>query len=545
MLNKNASLSLTITPDAGYTLADAACWTVEMGTTMLTYGTGFTYNSSTNTFSIASVTGDVTILAEAGRQITWRAGGSVHATNVAAGDKITLPTDPDDCSATKKFVGWCTQSNYSHASTAPTFAKDGDTYSVATYYAVYATESTGSGGSSATIVERMSTSSPYVAQTGWTASAGGTYTSSGNYGDSSPSIKLSTDGNYVQSAKMDGAITAVSYWYKPQNATGSIDFYVSTDGSTFAELTAEKVEFTSSNTAGTKSITLSASSGYKAIKIVYSKTTSNLALDDISITYGGSSTSYSDYTTSCVVCTNTPTMSFASPTTVDKTTADASFTKTVTISGKGSGQTVAYSSSDETVATVNNSGLVTLQGKGGTTTITASVEANGTYCAAEASYTLNVTCALSGITLNTSSVKTEFAVGETFNSTGLVVTANYTGEGCPSGTVTPASVSSPDMSSAGTKTVTVTYNGKTATYQITVKASHTVTWMACGSQFKQETYLDGASLVLPSPAPGANTAGMSFAGWTTESSYTGATAPTLISAGSAVNADATYYAIYH
>ena len=34
-------------------------------------------------------------------------------------------------------------------------------------------------------------------------------------------------------------------------------------------------------------------------------------------------------------------------------------------------------------------------------------------------------------------------------------------------------------------------------------------------------------------------------GWTTEEHYTGATAPTLITAGGAVTADATYYAIYH
>ena len=44
MLAKNAALNLTITPDAGYTLADAACWDVSMGGSALTYGTGFTYN---------------------------------------------------------------------------------------------------------------------------------------------------------------------------------------------------------------------------------------------------------------------------------------------------------------------------------------------------------------------------------------------------------------------------------------------------------------------------------------------------------------------
>ena len=786
-VNINAALNLTITPDAGYTLADAECWDVTMGNTQLTYGTGFTYNSSNNTFSVASVTGDVQIVAYGLHPVTWRANGNVHATNVAVDGKITLPDAPGDCESGKKFVGWCTSSSYEHATTAPTFAKTGDSYSVATYYAVYATASTSTGGSPVTVIERMSTSSPYVAQAGWTADAGGTYTSAGNYGDSSPSIKFNASDQYVQSATMTGAITAVSYWYKPQNATGSLNFYVSTDGTSFSELTAESVSFSSSSTADTKSITLSSSSNYRAIKIVYTKTTSNVAVDDISITYGGSSTTYSDYSTACgTPCSNTPSMSFANET-VSKTTADASFTQAVTITGKGSGQTVAYSSSNEAVATVNGStGAVTIQGVG-STTITASVAANGTYCSASASYTLTVTaapinvtlyynntsatlsnrtnpytlpttgayvaamcdgdwtfdgwygstydksttkptyiteltatgsayavykttettaasvtarkaeassasysfsnkswqsedgnwtsgkdgngyvnngvqvttgttganatcpnsydnissivvsyctnanngagsiemevngttvsqtvsttggttarnltfdfsgtkpsgapkitvtcstnsiyvcgvtinygssttsttyyattpecavpvvCELTDITLNTNEAQTSFTIGGTFSSSNLVVTANYSN--CESKVVTPASVSSPDMSSAGQKTVTVTYSeGETtvtATYTITVSAQYTVTWMACGSVFKTEQYSAGAALVLPSSVPENNTAGMSFAGWTTEEHYTGATAPTFITAGSAVNADATYYAIYH
>ncbi|MBR6166904.1 MAG: hypothetical protein IKQ50_00490, partial [Paludibacteraceae bacterium] len=92
-------------------------------------------------------------------------------------------------------------------------------------------------------------------------------------------------------------------------------------------------------------------------------------------------------------------MSFTN-TTVNKTTADNTYTQAVNISGKGSGQSVSYSSSDESIATVNNSGVVTLKSKVGTTTITASVEASGTYCSASASYTLNVTPAPINVTLH-------------------------------------------------------------------------------------------------------------------------------------------------
>ena len=117
-----------------------------MGGNELTFGTGFTYSGTT--FSITAVTGDVEIYVYGGHQVSWYANGSLHATNMSTGDKITLPSDPTDCAGSggKKFVGWCTNGNYSHATTAPSFAKDGDNYTVATYYAVYATA--GSGGSS-------------------------------------------------------------------------------------------------------------------------------------------------------------------------------------------------------------------------------------------------------------------------------------------------------------------------------------------------------------------------------------------------------------
>ena len=94
-------------------------------------------------------------------------------------------------------------------------------------------------------------------------------------------------------------------------------------------------------------------------------------------------------------------------------------------------------------------------------------------------------CALIGITLNTSGVTTAFTTGDAFSSTGLVVTANYSN--CSSATVTPTSISTPDMSTAGTKTVEVSYteNGvtKTADYTITVSApvSHTITLSGNGN----------------------------------------------------------------
>ena len=477
--------------------------------------------------------------------ITWSVNGVTSTTTQTSGTLVLPATPPSDCSGSggKKFVGWTASSSLSGSAPADLFTS-GSGITVTenkTYYAVYAAQS-GSGTPTNLIAYDGADG-----LTNLTAIDGVSNNGVGSYASSNSPYLLKFDGtgDYIQFA-LSSVPTSLSFDYKmiggANASTMTIQECATVDG-TYSKV--EDLSISGSqNSTGT--LTTSASFSKQYIRMLFTKG-SNVGVGSITITGGGAT--YSDYSLTCgAACSNTPSMSFSAPTTVSKTTADGSFTKAVTISGKGSGQTVAYSSSDETIATVTNAGVVTLKGKGGTTTITASVEANGTYCAASASYTLNVTCALSGITLNTASVKKEFGVGESFSYSGLVVTANYTGSGCPSGTVTPTSVSTPNMSSAGTKTVTVSYteNGttKTATYQITVKASHTVTWMACGSPFKTETYVDGASLVLPSPAPGANTAGKAFAGWTT-AEYTGATAPTLIIAGSAVNADATYYAVYH
>lgn len=95
---------------------------------------------------------------------------------------------------------------------------------------------------------------------------------------------------------------------------------------------------------------------------------------------------------------------------------------------------------------------------------------------------------VSGITLNTDGVKKDFYVGDEFNSNGLKVTASY--DNGTSGEVTGFTVSSPDMSSAGNKTVTVTYDGKTATYEINVKAVE-ITSIEVTKQPTKTEYIEG------------------------------------------------------
>lgn len=196
-----------------------------------------------------------------------------------------------------------------------------------------------------------------------------------------------TNGNsiYITGLNLSGySDISLDISLRRRYATCTASFYVSTNGSSYSSSALDTETLTNTCTNYTVS---SIGSNVQAIKITMTGGSGNLWLGSVTISGTAAST-----------CTNTPTMSFTN-TSVDKTTDDASYTQTVNISGKGAGQTVAYTSSDETIGTVNTSGVVTLKGKVGSTTITASVEASGTYCSASASYTINVTKAPINVTL--------------------------------------------------------------------------------------------------------------------------------------------------
>lgn len=460
---KNAALNITVTPGAGYTLADAGCWDVSMGGTILTYGTGFTYNSSTNTFSIASVTGDVSILAYGGRSVTWQANGATFATTIGLNNKIALPaSNPYDCTGAKKFVGWCTNGSYEHATVAPTFAKTGDTYSVGTYYAVYAT-ATGGGAASWDLV---------------------TDASSLRSGDI---LVIASNTQGKTAGDISSAVMA------------EVASTFSSDKSSITSLGSGTIELTLGGTAG--AWTLTSSNG-------------KLGATDV------------------------------------KKLAWDSGTQTWSISISGGNATI-QNGTDSNGRFLHNTGSTRFTTYASATNVSMLLpqlyrkSAGVTY----SDYTTTcVVCALTSISLNTDAVQKSFATDDTFNSTGLVVTANYSN--CSSRTVTPASISTPDMTAAGSKTVTVSYteNGttKTATYTINVVAPYTVTYKACGDVFTTQQYAPGAALVLPENPGGYDS--LTFAGWTTTEHHTGASAPADLfsTAGSkTVTADITYYAVFH
>ena len=80
---------------------------------------------------------------------------------------------------------------------------------------------------------------------------------------------------------------------------------------------------------------------------------------------------------------------------------------------------------------------------------------------------------VSRITVKTDDAKTVYEIGETFSAEGVVVTAFMDDGEQKTVSVADCTVSSPDMSQAGKKSVTVTYGGQSANYMITVNATKT------------------------------------------------------------------------
>lgn len=124
---------------------------------------------------------------------------------------------------------------------------------------------------------------------GWSTNSNSTYSSKDYSGESAPSLKLSTDGAYLQSPTYPDDITEFSFWYRGATANEAnsvkVEAFVN---SQWVEL----ATFTPLNPApgATMSYT-DLDPGTRAVRISYNKPSSgNVAIDDIKVTHGGAVT---------------------------------------------------------------------------------------------------------------------------------------------------------------------------------------------------------------------------------------------------------------
>ena len=157
-----------------------------------------------------------------------------------------------------------------------------------------------------------------------------------------------------------------------------------------------------------------------------------------------------------------------------------------------------------------------------------------------------VPCTLTGISLNTSGVTKSFTAGDKFNHNGLIVTASYSD--CGDRKVTPTSVSTPDMSTPGTKVVTVTYTEhgvtKTATYDVIVneQIKFTIRFFNNGQLIDTQQVVEGQDANVPTTPKTCDD--YTFVGWfTQELAESNTSKKTWITDFTAVK-DQDYFAIY-
>jgi photosystem II stability/assembly factor-like uncharacterized protein len=127
--------------------------------------------------------------------------------------------------------------------------------------------------------------------------------------------------------------------------------------------------------------------------------------------------------------------------------------------------TVATAENGEVEIETRDSAVIVKGVTAGTATVTAATE-NGEYSATCA---VTVTPTVRSIEITTSPDKTDYDIGDELDLTGLVVTATYGGK-TPDGPITidKNHISGFDSETVGTKTVIITYNGKTAEFTVTV-----------------------------------------------------------------------------
>ncbi|MBR6620679.1 MAG: bacterial Ig-like domain-containing protein [Clostridia bacterium] len=118
------------------------------------------------------------------------------------------------------------------------------------------------------------------------------------------------------------------------------------------------------------------------------------------------------------------------------------------------------------------------------------------------------------IEVKTLPTKTEYFVGDTLDTTGLTLTATYNNG--TTETITSDFTCSPTkLNTAGKQTITVTYGGKTCTFDVEVEQKdYSVTYMVNGKRYAK--YIVTVGDPVPAPAVNPIVDGMIFEGWSPE-----------------------------
>lgn len=127
---------------------------------------------------------------------------------------------------------------------------------------------------------------------GWSASYQDWYTTTGNYGNSSPSYKFKNNGQTLTSPVLPGSLKKIEFWNKGQgtNSSTSLNIEGFADG--------QWVQFASCTPQNNKvlnPVIEDIPGGVTQVRFILNKNLGNIAVDDIVLTYGGNVFALDDY----------------------------------------------------------------------------------------------------------------------------------------------------------------------------------------------------------------------------------------------------------
>jgi len=148
-------------------------------------------------------------------------------------------------------------------------------------------------GGSSTLTEGFNNGT--TAPAGWLfTSIGSTYTTTGNYGAASPSLKLDASGDAITTIAVASAATQMSFWYKGQTTDAlsalKVEGYNGTSWTTIENIVPLTTRATTITYNSTSVPVLP--SDIVQFRFTYTKSNGNLAFDDLSIISGGTVPSF-------------------------------------------------------------------------------------------------------------------------------------------------------------------------------------------------------------------------------------------------------------
>jgi len=252
-------------------------------------GTTLIYDGSNATAWLSSLKGDLFPGTSAKTEFTDASTPSAKSwNNVATGKPITAIAENSGVISFKFMGGESTFGNFSALPatnlTANSFTSNWNEGTNATQYLLNVYKKSSTGSASTTVTQGFD-NFPTTLPSGYTVSVTTTYTTSGNYGKTSPSVKLGASNASITTDTYADALKSLSFWVKGNgtDATSSLLIEASADKSSWT--TIDKLSSLPS-TGTTKTYAIDNTKNYRTLRMTYTKSAGNVAIDDIAITYG-------------------------------------------------------------------------------------------------------------------------------------------------------------------------------------------------------------------------------------------------------------------